>query len=530
MAEPNWENRTLFHADNIDVLRQMNSQTVDLIATDPPFNKSKDFHATPVSLARGARFQDRWTWDDIHEEWKDTIDNDLKPLAEAIESARYAHSEGMAAYACFMSVRLMEMHRLLKPTGSIFLHCDPTASHYLKACMDAIFGSRNFLADIVWPRYAPHSLAASGIDTISDHILLFARDASRYTGKLVSRQLTRKERRKRFPKLERATQRYFQTVALEQSSNRSSTGETRIIQGKVCRTTLGWRWSQQTFDKRLAANPNIIYWTKNGRPRYKIYLDEYQGRPVGNIWTDIPYLASGDLERTGYPTQKPIALYERIINTSTNPGEVVLDPFAGCATTCIAAERLGRQWIGIDIWESAHQVVLDRFTKQGYSVNGEVRQAGRVFTFGNVIYTKELPVRTDEGRTAGEKLLPIWVRPKERWQTLTNKQIKANLVALQMNPGTRLVICVGCGRELEQEFMQLDHIQPRSEGGVNFIDNRILLCGPCNRKKSDKRTLKGLIADNKRVGWMQSIERSNYALSNVNYGVRKLIVEASNPL
>ena len=151
MGEPNWKNRTLFHCDNLPVLRAMNSESVDLIATDPPFNKSRDFHATPDSLAAGASFQDRWSWErDVYTDWVDQITDDHPRLLEAIESARQAHSDGMGAFVCFMAVRLLEMNRVLKSTGSIYLHCDPTASHYLKAVMDAIFGRKQFRNEIVW--------------------------------------------------------------------------------------------------------------------------------------------------------------------------------------------------------------------------------------------------------------------------------------------------------------------------------------------------------------------------------------------
>ena len=151
---PNWPNRTLFHHDNLAVLRGMNIESVDLIATDPPFNKNKDFHATPDSLAAGAKFQDRWSWTrDVQQDWVDQITDDYPRLMEAIESARYAHSHGMGAFMCFMAVRLLEMRRVLKSTGSMYLHCDPTASHYLKAVMDAIFGQDNFQNEIVWKRY-----------------------------------------------------------------------------------------------------------------------------------------------------------------------------------------------------------------------------------------------------------------------------------------------------------------------------------------------------------------------------------------
>ena len=150
-GEPNWRNRTLFHGDNLLFLRAMDSETIDLIATDPPFNKNKDFHATPDSLASGARFQDRWSWErDVHKDWIDQIIDDYPKLMEAIESARYAYSDGMGAFMCFMAVRLLEMRRVLKSSGSIYLHCDSTASHYLKAVMDAVFGYKNFKNEIIW--------------------------------------------------------------------------------------------------------------------------------------------------------------------------------------------------------------------------------------------------------------------------------------------------------------------------------------------------------------------------------------------
>ena len=148
---PNWENRTLFHKDNLDVMRAMNSETIDLIATDPPFNKNRDFHATPDSLSSGASFQDRWSWEkDIHEDWLDQIKDDNPNLMYIIEAARKSHSDSMGAFLCFIAVLLLAMHRLLKPTGSIYLHCDPTASHYLKMIMDGIFERENFRNEIIW--------------------------------------------------------------------------------------------------------------------------------------------------------------------------------------------------------------------------------------------------------------------------------------------------------------------------------------------------------------------------------------------
>lgn len=180
MGALNWPNRTLFHADNLAVMRGMNSESVDLIATDPPFNKSRDFHATPDSLAAGASFQDRWSWErDVHPAWVDQLKDDHPRLLEAIESARHAGGDDMGAFTCFMAVRLLEMHRLLRPTGSLYLHCDPTASHYLKAVLDAIFGSRKrFKAEITWKRASAHSDGKQGRNEygqICDRILFYAK-------------------------------------------------------------------------------------------------------------------------------------------------------------------------------------------------------------------------------------------------------------------------------------------------------------------------------------------------------------------
>ena len=178
MPAPNFQNRTLFHSDNLPILQGMNSETVDLIATDPPFNKGRDFHATPDSVARGARFQDRWSWDaDVHEEWTDAIQDDYPEVWSVIQFARRSYGDDMGAFLCFMGVRLMEMRRVLKPTGSLYLHCDPTASHYLKAMCDAVFGRDRFKNEIVWLRKQGerHNLARKRMPSAHDVVLYYVK-------------------------------------------------------------------------------------------------------------------------------------------------------------------------------------------------------------------------------------------------------------------------------------------------------------------------------------------------------------------
>ena len=178
-GDPNVENRTLFEHDNLPVMRGINSETIDLIATDPPFNKGKDFHATPDSLAAGASFSDRWRWDeDVQPDWVESIKDEWPGAWAVIDWTRMTYGDDMGAFLCFMGVRLMEMHRILKPSGSIYLHCDPTASHYLKALMDAIFGQRNFRNEIVWKRTTAHS-NAKRYGSIHDVLLYYSKTEQR---------------------------------------------------------------------------------------------------------------------------------------------------------------------------------------------------------------------------------------------------------------------------------------------------------------------------------------------------------------
>ena len=438
----NFSNRTLFWGDNIDFLRAMNSQTVDLIATDPPFNKGRDFHATPDSLAAGARFQDRWKWDEeAHPQFTDALRDDPKNanVWNVIQSARSSWGDDMGAFLCFMGVRLLEMRRVLKPTGSIYLHCDPTASHYLKALMDAVFGRKNFRNEIIWAYTGP-SNTTRWFPRKHDTILYYAKsDMAGFNRDDV-----------RVP--------YKQLNVQHQKE-----GDGRGIGGNLTRE-------------------NVDDYRERGKVPEDYWLEDRDGMsPVGR----------SPKERTGYPTQKPLALYERIIKASSNEGDLVLDPFAGCATTAVAAERLNRQWVAIDLWKETKDLIVHRL---------EAEQ--RMFAVEQLTVTQTPPARTDEGDVASPDLRLRMSRQPEKWQRLYRQQIFDYLRGAQTN-STGLVTCAGCGRSLEYEFMELDHIFPRAEGGENYITNRILLCRPCNGWKSDKYTLRGLRERNKKDGWMR---------------------------
>ena len=470
----NWRNRTLFHGDNLGFLRAMNSESVDLIATDPPFNKGRDFHATPDSLAAGARFQDRWSWErDVHEEWTDQITDDHPRLMKAIESARYAHSDGMGAYMCFMAVRLLAMRRVLKPTASIYLHCDDAASHYLKAVMDAIFGWKNFRNEIIWERSAGRSDAKS-YARIHDGILYYGKSEdvvwNQQYDPLAQDYIDQNYRY-------RDEQGRYTTMPLKGGG---VSGQTHEFTWRGVHAP-NWRFTVKSLEQLEA--DGLIHWSRKGQPRRKFYLSESKGIAARDLITNIT--RAPKTERTGYPTQKPLALLERIIKASSDEGDIVCDPFAGCATTLVAAERLGRQWVGMDIWERAHEVVVDRLQ-------------GETGLFGEVHYETAPPARTDDGETAAP-FLRVKQRVKEpdgpRW---TRAEMYDHL--LEQN-GPR---CQGCDRSFDDpRYLELDHNTPRSDGGLNHVSNRILLCGPCNRLKSNTFTLSGLRRENQKRGYMR---------------------------
>ncbi|MXY78786.1 MAG: hypothetical protein F4Y94_03635 [Chloroflexi bacterium] len=443
MAAPNFRNRTLYHGDNLPVLRGMNSGSVDLIATDPPFNKGKDFHATPDSLAAGAKFQDRWSWDDdVEGEWVDQITDDWPHVMNVINGSKQSYGEDMGAFLCFMAVRLLEMRRVLKDTGSLYLHCDPTASHYLKELLDAIFGRRHFRNEIVWHYSGWNKRMARHLERRHDVILFYAK------------------------------------------------GTTQVFHTP----TRPWKSRDEYVAKRKQkvrtdeAGREYVLSDGGGGTRVRRYLEDAMayGVPFDDVWP-IPKLNNSDKERQGYPTQKPLALYERIIQASSNKGDLVLDPFAGCATTPIAAERLGREWVGIDLWDGALGIVRRRMEDN--------RQL--LADIPTIHYETAPPARTD----GGDEAVPF-LQVTERYAEPEGPRMSraAMYDHLLAQHGQR---CQGCDRTFDDpRYLELDHNTPRSDGGLNHITNRVLLCGPCNRAKSNTYTLSGLRRLNRRNGWM----------------------------
>ena len=283
MPAPNFANRTLYHGDNLPFLRGMNSESVNLIATDPPFNKGTDFHATPDSLAAGAKFQDRWSWaEDVEQAWVDQIKDDWPAVHAVIEAAKTTYGEDMAAFLCFMGVRLLEMRRVLREDGSIYLHCDPTASHYLKQLMDGIFGTRNFRNEVVWSFTGRLMFTPYRFNAKHNSLLFYAKSKGHKLNE-VTETITRDE--------------YVQM---------------KKQQIHIAEDGREWIWGHAG---------------KGKSHEYRIYIDEVlsKGRHLSTVWR-IPIINTSSKERTGYPTQKPLVLYERIIKASSNPGDMVMGP------------------------------------------------------------------------------------------------------------------------------------------------------------------------------------------------------------
>jgi len=499
----NFPDNTIYELDNLDVLRGMNSETVDLIATDPPFNTKRNragsagFYVDNWKWGDTGILPDQWKWNEVHPKWLEAVKDDNPAVHQAIESARMCHDDGLAAYLCFMSVRLLEMHRILKPAGSLFLHCDPTASHYLKIVMDAIFRRKNFRNEIVWKRNTANNSVRKKYGAIADYLLFYTK-GDRYTW---NQQYGERS--------ESAQNEYRHTDndgRLYRTHDLTAPGRdpARMFRWQGTIPYRNWAHSRETLEAMLSRG---VIWlrddgTVSASRGHKIYLDESAGAKLQSIWTDIEKTGTSK-GRTGSPDEKPCPLYERIIAGSSNENDLVLDPFCGCATTLIAARNLKRRWVGIDRRKDARWHVVTRLAGMDKKERERLENfaidpgwLGKQMAQYEAHYQKTPPVRTDEGATASSPLEHVF--PVTEEHTLRHKDM---LKILADKFGVK---CWGCGfAPPDDRYLHLDHITPKSEGGSNDLDNRALLCGPCNNKKSNKLTLTGLWKANKKDGHMR---------------------------
>ena len=389
MADPNWTPGTIWTGDCLEIMRGMNSETIDLIYLDPPFNSNANYAAPVGSQAAGAAFKDTWSLSDVDAEWINLIEL-RQPAVHRVLLAAMTNSD--KSYLVYMAARLLEMPRIMKPTASIWLHCDPTMGHYLKLLMDAIFGRRNFRNEIVWCYTGPASPNQRQFSRKHDSLFWFAGEG---------------------------------------------------------------QWTFNRDAVRIPHHPKTKANFKPGLQGSGFDQDDYVLSDGGKIpeswWSGFTPVGRIKRERVGYPTQKPLALLSRIIEASSNPGDMVLDPFCGCATTLVAADRLDRQWVGIDLSPKAAELVVERVeADQGL--------------WRNISHRTDIPRRTDLG----------YLRPPNSAE---------NKTALY---GRQAGHCAGCNSHFELRHLEVDHIIAQARGGTDHIENLQLLCGHCNRIKGDR--------------------------------------------
>ena len=358
---------TLYYGDNLEVLRKhIQDESVDLIYLDPPFNSARNYnllfkqHKGQSSPAQIMAFEDTWTFSyEIWNDFKaDQANGALHNLMDAL--FQILGASDMMAYLLMMAPRLLDLHRILKSSGSLYLHCDPVASHYLKIVLDVVFGPDKFKNEITWKRTNTHNDAKKRLANVADTILFYSksRSGTTFNPLHLDHDLGYVKSFYRH-KDDRGTYRLHDITSPNPRPNLMYT--LVAPDGRdFPPPRFGWRFSKDTMASLIEDNRIQFPLKDGGRPQVKRYLHEMKGSPLGSVWDDILPVQSQALERRGYPTQKPLALLERIIALSSNEGDVIMDPFAGCGTAVVAAERMGRKWVGIDITYLAISEVVDR--------------------------------------------------------------------------------------------------------------------------------------------------------------------------
>ncbi len=364
----------LYYGDNLDVLRhKVATESVDLIYLDPPFNSARTYNVNHKdSRAQQQAFVDTWHWEDSAERAFAELTGQapagvrvpqaLSDMMRALKPFLWENQRDTLAYLSMMGIRLIEMRRALRPSGSLYLHCDPTASHYLKIILDSVFGAQNFCNEIIWQRTLSKGLSTKHLPNNHDVILSYRKGAERTwntDGMFMPYDLDDLDEKTlaKYSTVDQSGRRYQLTSLINPSPDRPN------LTYEFLGVTRVWRWTkprmQEAYEAGLVVQPK-----PGGVPRYKRYLDEQRGKPLGDVWIDIPPNNSQARDDTGYDTQKPRPLLARILSLSTNTGDLVLDPFCGCGTTIEACEDMGRKWIGIDIAIRAIDVIKDRLDEK----------------------------------------------------------------------------------------------------------------------------------------------------------------------
>ena len=448
-------------------MRGMNSDSVDMIYLDPPFNSKRDYN-NPIG--GDLDFKDKWTLDDF-----DVAEHGLlaenSPAAHAvIEAAKHTQGKGAMAYSIFMAVRILEMKRILKSdTGHLFLHCDDAAAHHLRNLLDAIFGKKAYRNQIVWKRSSGgKNDAKRTFGRNADHIFHYAMPKAKFS-----------------PAHEPPNEEYVRKAyrhndndgrgryRLDNLAKPGSGGYFYTWRG-YSMPARGWRCPESKMQEHH--DEGVLHYPVNtdGSPAFekriakKRYLTEYKGAVMGNVWTDIPPLQEGDPEFMNYSTQKPPELMHRIIECSTRKGDLVFDPFCGCASLLVAAEDLQREWAGCDVSRKAVDMLVKR-----------------------IVDRKDLLRRDD---------IADLDRPSVRNDC---KKIPDYRTHKQTLYGMQRGHCNGCHHHFPFTGLTIDHIQPQSRGGQDNVENLQLLCTSCNSSKNKKTMAEWLV-------WREMNERATY--------------------
>lgn len=479
---------TYIVGDNLAVLRGMDSGIVDLVVLDPPFN-SGETYASPMGGEQAAQsFDDAWRWSDLNVRWLAEISEQCEALSKVIAAARLSQPSkhhATAAYLAFMGVRLLEVRRVMKASGSIYLHCDDTANAYLRQLLDCVFGHNNFKNEIIWRRNSGGKSSSRQFPRNHDVIYHYAGVGATFNPQTIphapdseyvrsayrhddgdgrglwtpDRLMARGVRNGPSGKSWRGinpTDRHQHWFTPTQGAMKEYIVAHDLIPG--------WPHAYKTPQEKLDAMDaaGLIHWSKGGLPYRKQYLAAVPGLQVDDIWTDIKRLTGQSAEKNEWLTQKPWDLVRRMIRASTNPGDLVLDPFAGCATTCCAAALEGRNWIGIDIDPAGPTVVREQLLKA--NPMGEIGTTAPEFT---PRISRTVPVRTDDPA------------PKPRRNSKTYRT-RDNIKLLY---GEQMGYCPICTGHYEIRQMHVDHVKPRSKGGTDDVGNLQLLCAGCNLLK-----------------------------------------------
>ena len=374
----------LYFGDNLDVMRRyVRDASVDLVYLDPPFNSRQEYSVLfaekdgSQSSSQIRAFKDTWEWNlDSRLAYEQIVESGGRVADAMLAFHTILGNTDMMAYLAMMAPRLVELRRVLKETGSIYLHCDPTASHYLKILMDAVFGAEMYRSEIIWKRSSAHSDGKQGRKIhghIHDSILFYTKSES-WKWNPLHTPYDPEYLRKFYRHTEEATGRIYRVDNLTASRPGGDTS----YEWKGVKPYKGRYWAYSRANMEKFEQEGRLLYSKSGIPVYKRYLDEMPGVTLQDVWTDIPPIGAQAAERLGYPTQKPEALLERILSASSNEGDVVLDPFCGCGTTVQVAQRLNRHWIGIDITHLAIGLIKKRLTdtfgddvRKSYDVIGE---------------------------------------------------------------------------------------------------------------------------------------------------------------